>query len=196
RTLPAFVETTGRARPGHAPPPPPTPQTLGAPRGTRGAPRYSARLLAPASDRHDAVLLPGALERLRQRHCEAADRRAARLARIDHVVDQRGAGGHVGVDQLAELLDAPRALLLGAGRGGDLPPEDDVGPALGDAHPGLGRRPADDQVGLVSAPAHDEGAPPVGLPEHDRELRHRRLAHRVEHLGAVTDDAGALALAA
>ena len=89
-----------------------------------------------------------------------------------------------------------RALLVGIGGGGDLLAEDDIGAALGPHDRDLRRGPRDDQVGLVGLAAHDEVARAVGLAHHHRDLRHRRLAHGVEHLGAVADDALLLDLGA
>src|SRR5947199_179509 len=119
-----------------------------------------------------------------------------RFAGIDHVVDQGGAGRAIGIDELAEFLHPACPLGFGIGRARDLLPEDDVGAAFRSHHADLGRRPCHDHIGLVRPPAHDEVSGAVRLAQHHGELRHGRLADRVQHLGAVADDAGALDLRA
>src|SRR2546426_11038036 len=152
--------------------------------------------IAPASHRHDAVLAPWAVDPFGAGHLERSDQRRSGGARIDDVVDEGGAGGDVGADELAELLDLLRALGVRIGGGGDLLAEDDVGPALRPHDTDLRRRPAHDEIRLVGAAAHHEVAGAVRLAHHHRQLGHRGLAYRIEHLGAVPDDAGALDLAA
>ena len=72
----------------------------------------------------------------------------------------------------------------------------DADHALGAHDADLRARPRDDQVGLVGAPAHDVVAGAVGLAHDDGDLGHRRRRHRVQHLGAVADDALVLDLRA
>src|SRR5918996_2645141 len=126
-------------------------------RAPPGRRRRSAR-----SHRHHTMLLPRPRDPLRLRHLERPDHRGARLARVDHVVDQRVPGGDVGVDGPADALDhlgARGVRVLGRL---DLLAEDDVDRALGAHHGDLGRGPGHDQVGLVRLAAHHVVARPVG----------------------------------
>src|SRR5437763_3335092 len=103
----------------------------------------------PGLHRPDAVLAPGALDALGPGHLEGSDQRGTGLAGIDHVVDQGGAGGDVGIDQPAEVLHPAGALVLRVLGGGDLLAVDDVRAALGAHHADHGRRPRHDEVRLV-----------------------------------------------
>src|SRR6266511_2652866 len=67
-------------------------------------------------------------------------------------------------------------------------PKDDVHRSLG-AHDGdLRSRPGEVEVGSDVLRAHDVVRPSVGLAGDHRELRHRRLAVRIEELRTVTND--------
>ena len=79
-------------------------------------------------------------------------------------------------------------LAAGSSASCDLLAEDDLDRALGAHHADLGRRPRDDQVGLVRAAAHHVVAGAVGLAQHDRDLRDGGVRGRVQHLRAVADD--------
>src|SRR3954451_13480607 len=140
------------------------------------------------SDGNHGVALPGPLDLLAGGHLERAADDLARLARIDHVVDHRVAGGDRDVDDLAVGLD--ELGLLGRGVVGllDLPAHHDLDRALRPHDADLGARPGDDQVGLVGAPVHHVVARAIGLARDDRDLRHGRVGHGLEHLGSVADD--------
>ena len=137
-----------------------------------------------------------ALDALGRRHLERADHGRARLARVDHVVDQGVAGGDVRVDRLADPLDHLRPRGVRVVGSLDLLAEDDVHRALGPHHRDLGTRPGHDQVGLVGLAAHHVVARAVGLPHDDGHLRHGGARDGVEHLRAVPDDPGVLDLRA
>src|SRR5581483_6870958 len=158
--------------------------------------RAGAPLLAFASYRHHPVLLPGPLDALAARHAQAADDRRAGLARVDDVVDERVSGRDVGVDGLADLGQHALARGLRVVGGLDQGAADDVDRALRPHDRDLGRRPGDDQVGLVGLAAHDVVAGAVGLADDDGDLRHGGARDRVEHLGPVADDPGVLDLRA
>src|SRR6266852_5362879 len=145
---------------------------------------------------HDPVLLPRALHLLGRGHLERPDDHGPRLAGVDDVVDEGAARRDVWVDERAELLDPPRALLVGIGGGRDLLAEDDIGAALGPHDGDLGRGPGHDEVRLIGLAAHDEVPRAIGLADHHGHLGHRGLADRIEHLGAVADDALLLDLGA
>src|SRR5437868_835675 len=69
--------------------------------------------MVSTSYRHDAVLAPGAFDAFVPRELETERQHGARIARIDHVVDQSPAGDLVDIDM---LLNRRRELLLDLGR--------------------------------------------------------------------------------
>src|SRR5829696_1468106 len=157
----------------------------------------SARISAMAaqlrcvSHGQDAVLAPGTVDALGAGDLEAAPDRMAGLGGVDHVVELRVPGGDVRVDVLADLLGQLQPLRrpLFFGNGLDRLAVDDVDGTVGPHHRDLGRRPRDDEVGLVRRAVHDEVPGAVALAHHHADLRDRRLGDREQHLGAVADDA-------
>src|SRR5579864_1804313 len=141
------------------------------------------------SYRYVPVLAPGAVDLLVTRLLDASDDHAARLRRIDHVVDHRPTRRQVRVDLLAYRLDQLGSRGLRVVRGLNLLVEDDVDRPLRAHHRDLGERPGDDGVRLVALAVHDVVTRAVRLAQDHRDLRHRRLRGRVEHLRAVPDDA-------
>ena len=62
------------------------------------------------------------------------------------------------------------------------------------AHDGqLGGGPSHNQTGIVGLSAHGVVSGAVGVPYDDRKLRNHAVGYRVDHLGAVFDDAAVLA---
>src|SRR2546422_2412303 len=135
-----------------------------------------------------AVLAPRPVDPLVARLLDAVDDHAPGLGRIDDVVDHRPPGGDVRADLRPDGFDHLRPRLLGAVRSFDLFVEDDVDGALGAHDRNLRERPGHEEVGLVALAAHHVVPRPVGLAHDDRDLRHRRLRGRIQHLGPVADD--------
>src|ERR1700722_11308307 len=144
----------------------------------------------------DPRLLPRPLDLLALRHLQPAADRGARLAWVDHVVDEVVAGGDVHVEHLFEVLDQLgllcRRVLCRVYR----LTEGDLNDPLGSHHADLGARPRNDQVGLVRAPAHHVVAGAVGLACDHRELGDGGIGDGVKHLGAVANDPFSLDLCA
>ena len=86
--------------------------------------------------------------------------------------------------------------LAGIGDLGDLAGVHRVHGGVGAHHGDLGGRQRDAGVGFEAGSRHRVQAGAVGLAEDHRDRGHGGLAHRREHLGAVTDDALALDLRA
>ena len=103
---------------------------------------------------------------------------------------------HVHVEDLAEALDQLCLLRRRVLCRVDLFAERDLDHALRAHHADLRARPRHDQVRLIRAAVHHVVAGAVGLARDHRDLRHRRVGDRVEHLGAVADDAFGLDLRA
>src|SRR6266545_3929767 len=94
------------------------------------------------------------------------------------------------VDLLARwLLAFAQKLLLGHGlhHAGRLLAAHDGGAVVG---------PGEDEARVVGAAAHAVVAGTEAAADHDGDLRHRGVGHRLDHLGAVLDDAAALGLGA
>src|SRR5438034_5497749 len=110
------------------------------------------------SHRQDAVLAPGAVDALGAGHLEAAPDRVAGLGGIDHVVELRVTGRDVRIDVLADLLRQLEALLraLLLRDRLDRLAMDDVDGAVGAHHRDLGRRPRDDEGGLVAGAVYPQ----------------------------------------
>ncbi len=142
------------------------------------------------SDGEDAVLAPRTVHPLVPAHVQPVPDRAARLGRVDHVVELRVARGDVRIDVGADLLRQLELLrhpfLLGDGL--ERLAVDDRDRAVGPHHRDLRGRPRDDVVGLVGQAVHHEVAGAVALAQDHADLRDGRLAHREQHLGAVADD--------
>src|SRR5690606_5500181 len=56
--------------------------------------------------------------------------------------------------------------------------------------------PGNNKAGIVSLAAHGIVAGTVRVTDNDRKLRHRRVRHSINHLGAILYDAALLGLAA
>src|SRR4051812_25363209 len=139
------------------------------------------------------------------REREGEGEHAAGVARVDDAVvpQMRGAveRGRFAVelvdDALEHLVDLgarrllalAQELLLGHGL-------HHAGGLLAAHHGGAVVGPGEDEARIVGAAAHAVVARAEAAADHDGDLRHRRVGHRLDHLGAVLDDAAALGLGA
>ena len=129
----------------------------------------------------------------------------ARVARVDHPVVVEPAGEEqrrrLRLDLLLDHGAHGRVLVLvvdaALGLGG-LPRHDRQHPGeLGRTHHRRLRvRPREEEPGIVGPAAHAVVAGAVRGADVDGQVRHRRVRHRVDHQGAVLDDAVLLVLAA
>src|SRR5437764_3720633 len=120
---------------------------------------------------------------LGQRRLERVDQHGPRPPRLDHVVDVAALGSAVGIRELLLVVgDQLLALFLRAVA------VDDVHSAFRPHHGDLRRRPGEVEVGADVLRAHDVVGAAVRLARDHRQLRHRRLAVRIEELRAVADD--------
>ncbi len=130
---------------------------------------------------------------MERQHAQPGDHLAARLGRVDDVVDEAALGCRVRVGVLLGVLGHQ----LGTAGGRircllQLTPVHDLDRALGAHDRQLGRRPGERQVGPDRLRVHHDVGAAVRLARDDRDPRHRRLAVGVQQLGAVADDAAVL----
>ena len=90
---------------------------------------------------------------------------------------------------MRRLLALAQELLLGHGL-------HHAGRLLAAHHGGAVVGPGEDEARIVGAAAHAVVAGAEAAADHDGDLRHRGVGHRLDHLGAVLDDAAALGLGA
>ena len=151
---------------------------------------------------HHSGALPclraGSCSRFVRSIANALHEHLARVARIDDVVDVAALGRLVRVEEPLVVLEhrarpgarsgsaatsiSRRKMMFTAARGAH--------------HRDLGRRPRVRDVGADRLRVHDDVRAAVALARDDLHARHRRLAVRVEQLGAVADDAAVLLVGA
>ena len=149
------------------------------------------------SQRHVAVLALRELLPLGPQQLQAARQHPAGLGGVDDVVDVPPFGGQVGVGEtLGVLLDQLGPAGGRVGRGGQLPPVDDVDGALRAHDRQLARRPGEGQIGADGLGVHDHVGAPVGLAGDDLDAGDGGLAVGVQQLGPVADDAAVLLVGA
>src|SRR5882762_5176752 len=122
-------------------------------------------------------------------HAQRADDFRARLARLDHIIDESALGGGEGVrEAVAKFRDFFTAQSISVPGGGQLSPVNDVHRSLRPHHRDLRRWPGEVNVGADVLRPHDAISSSVRFARDYRNFRNGCLGVREQQLGAVADD--------